>query len=204
MNSAENMDGMGFMSLEEARRTQRPYRYGMILLCLGALVNWLGLAENYSEPVRYAGVACILMGGLLICTAMCCWLHTPNRSSVSDLSQNNPNDDQNVHIITINERTRCEKPPDYEAVTMEPPSYDDAIKLNPSALLPLTSKPPLESNNNTVFLISSVASQLQGVPRPSSSLSNQPNNDGAAIIDIENTVTVVDEKKTSSPNEIPR
>lgn len=48
------------MSLEEARRTQRPYRYGMILLCLGALVNWLGLAENYSEPVRYAGVACIL------------------------------------------------------------------------------------------------------------------------------------------------
>lgn len=48
------------MSLEETRRTQRPYRYGMMLLCVGALVNWLGLAENYSEPVRYAGVACIL------------------------------------------------------------------------------------------------------------------------------------------------
>lgn len=48
------------MSLEESRRTQRPYRYGMILLCVGALVNWLGLAQDYTEPIRYTGVACIL------------------------------------------------------------------------------------------------------------------------------------------------
>lgn len=48
------------MSIEESRRTQRPYRYGMILLCFGALANWLGLAENYAEPVRYLGVACII------------------------------------------------------------------------------------------------------------------------------------------------
>lgn len=70
------------MSPEEARRTQRPYRYGMILLCFGALINWVGLAEHYTEPIRYAGVACIICGALLICTAMCCWLHSPQRNSV--------------------------------------------------------------------------------------------------------------------------
>lgn len=70
------------MSPEEARRTQKPYRYGMILLCFGALINWVGLAENYTEPIRYAGVACIICGALLICTAMCCWLHSPRRSSI--------------------------------------------------------------------------------------------------------------------------
>ncbi|XP_063700879.1 uncharacterized protein LOC134831150 isoform X2 [Culicoides brevitarsis] len=176
------------MSLEEARRTQRPYRYGMILLCLGALVNWLGLAENYSEPVRYAGVACILMGGLLICTAMCCWLHTPSRASVSDADQinannnNNNNEDQNVHIIAINDRLRCEKPPDYEAVTMEPPSYDDAIKLDPSALLPL-SKATL--TNDTIFLINTTTAPINALEtvRPSSSLYTTPE---AAVICIEN------------------
>lgn len=70
------------MSPEEARRTQRPYRYGMILLCFGALINWVGLAEHYTEPIRYAGVACIICGALLICTAMCCWLHSPRRNSI--------------------------------------------------------------------------------------------------------------------------
>lgn len=82
------------MSPEEARRTQKPYRYGMILLCFGALINWIGLAEDYTEPIRYAGIACIIAGALLICTAMCCWLHTPNRSTssavgMSEVSRNN-------------------------------------------------------------------------------------------------------------------
>lgn len=46
----------------EDSRTQRPYRYGMILLCLGALINWLGISEPTpnAEPIRYLGVACIL------------------------------------------------------------------------------------------------------------------------------------------------
>lgn len=70
------------MSPEDAQRTQKPYRYGMILLCFGALINWIGLAENYTDPFRYAGVACIIGGAFLICTAMCCWLHVPNRSAV--------------------------------------------------------------------------------------------------------------------------
>ncbi|XP_055600223.1 uncharacterized protein LOC129749308 isoform X2 [Uranotaenia lowii] len=116
------------MSLEESRRTQRPYRYGMILLCVGALVNWLGLAEHYSEPIRYTGVACILAGACLICTAMCCWLHTPNRAGT------NENDDP-IHVISSAEERRCEKPPDYDTVAVAPPSYDDAIKLNPAALM---------------------------------------------------------------------
>lgn len=70
------------MTPEDAQRTQKPYRYGMILLCFGALINWIGLAENYTDPFRYAGVACIIGGAFLICTAMCCWLHVPNRSAV--------------------------------------------------------------------------------------------------------------------------
>lgn len=121
------------MSLEESRRTQRPYRYGMILLCVGALVNWLGLAEDYAEPIRYTGVACILAGACLICTAMCCWLHTPNRAGSSA-----ENDDP-VHVISTAEERRCEKPPDYDSVAVAPPSYDDAIKLDPAALLHLSS-----------------------------------------------------------------
>lgn len=73
----------GGMSPEEVRRSQKPYRYGMILLCFGALINWVGLAEDYTEPIRYAGVACIVGGAMLICTAMCCWLHSPTpRSTV--------------------------------------------------------------------------------------------------------------------------
>lgn len=117
------------MSLEESRRTQRPYRYGMILLCVGALVNWLGLAQDYTEPIRYTGVACILAGACLICTAICCWLHTPNRAGSTSET------DDPIHVISAAEERRCEKPPDYDSVATAPPSYDDAIKLDPSALL---------------------------------------------------------------------
>lgn len=108
----------------------------MILLCVGALVNWLGLAQDYTEPIRYTGVACILAGACLICTAMCCWLHTPNRAGSS-----NENDDP-IHVISAAEERRCEKPPDYDSVAVAPPSYDDAIKLDPSALLQLTAMVP--------------------------------------------------------------
>ncbi|PSN40308.1 hypothetical protein C0J52_18619 [Blattella germanica] len=78
---------MTLPSLEAARRSQRPYRYGMVLLCVGALINWLGLAENYVEPVRYIGVACIIAGALLICAAMCCWLQRPAPDHPDNISQ---------------------------------------------------------------------------------------------------------------------
>ncbi|XP_048508941.1 uncharacterized protein LOC105683459 isoform X2 [Athalia rosae] len=125
------------MSLEESRRSQRPYRYGMVLLCVGALINWLGLAENYVEPVRYIGVACIVAGALLICAAMCCWLHAPPTQPHSvSLRSNHPitaQIDDPIHVISIDEPAggSRQKPPDYEAVADAPPSYDDAIKLNP-------------------------------------------------------------------------
>ncbi|XP_006615773.1 uncharacterized protein LOC102674614 isoform X2 [Apis dorsata] len=128
------------MSLEESRRSQRPYRYGMVLLCVGALINWLGLAENYVEPVRYVGVACIIAGALLICAAMCCWLHAPpSRAAMHTQHTNHPitaQIDDPIHVISIEEPSSLsrQKPPDYEAVTDAPPSYDDAIKLNPSHL----------------------------------------------------------------------
>ena len=75
------------MTIEESKRSQRPYRYGMVLLCVGALINWLGLAENYNEPVRYVGVACIVAGALLICAAMCCWLHAPPTRTSTQIHQ---------------------------------------------------------------------------------------------------------------------
>ncbi|KYN29693.1 hypothetical protein ALC57_00956 [Trachymyrmex cornetzi] len=90
------------MSLEESRRSQRPYRYGMVLLCVGALINWLGLAENYVEPVRYVGVACIVAGALLICAAMCCWLHAPpTRTSTHTQHTNHPITAQTNIILPI-------------------------------------------------------------------------------------------------------
>lgn len=81
------------MTPEEVQRSKKPYRYGMILLCFGALINWIGLAENYTDPFRYAGVACIIGGALLICTAMCCWLHVPNHVGATEVCiiKQNPN-----------------------------------------------------------------------------------------------------------------
>ncbi len=38
-------------------------------------------------------------------------------------------------MITIPDVQMLEKPPEYDAVVVEPPSYDDAIKLSPSDLL---------------------------------------------------------------------
>uniref|UniRef100_A0A182VSV8 Uncharacterized protein n=1 Tax=Anopheles minimus TaxID=112268 RepID=A0A182VSV8_9DIPT len=160
------------MSLEETRRTQRPYRYGMMLLCVGALVNWLGLAENYSEPVRYAGVACILAGACLICTAMCCWLHTPGRTGA-----NGDEGDDPVHVISTTEERRREKPPDYDTVAAAPPSYDDAIKLDPAALLRLSiaSDVTINSNSNANYL---------PTEHPSSS---QTLNNTSSVVDVSNS-----------------
>lgn len=65
------------MALIVPEQSQRPYRFGMTLLCIGALFNWLGLADSYTEPVpavRYIGVVLIAVGAALICLAMCCWM----------------------------------------------------------------------------------------------------------------------------------
>ncbi|XP_052893046.1 uncharacterized protein LOC128300861 isoform X2 [Anopheles moucheti] len=198
------------MSLEETRRTQRPYRYGMMLLCVGALVNWLGLAENYSEPVRYAGVACIL-GACLICTAMCCWLHTPGRSGANGdevniffctiyiAIYNSPllpslQSDDPVHVISTTEERRREKPPDYDTVAAAPPSYDDAIKLDPAALLRLSiaSDTTINSNSNANSLPTEHPSSSQTTLNNGSSVVDVANSEVSQIVD--SSMAFIDEK----------
>ncbi|XP_033225939.1 uncharacterized protein LOC117178625 [Belonocnema kinseyi] len=107
------------MSLEESRRSQRPYRYGMVLLCVGALINWLGLAENYVEPVRYVGVACIVAGALLICAAMCCWLHAPP-------TRTSTNTHHTSHPITAQTTTTTITASDVKAIS----SYSRGLKMS--------------------------------------------------------------------------
>ncbi|XP_054271765.1 uncharacterized protein LOC128992205 isoform X2 [Macrosteles quadrilineatus] len=114
--------------------SQRPYRYGMTLLCIGAMFNWLGLADNNAEPVRYIGVTLIAAGAMLICLAMCFWMKATHDPQVAALQAEQ---DAMHHIVTIHRGdSTIEKPPDYDTVTgAAPPSYEDAIKLNPAHLL---------------------------------------------------------------------
>lgn len=53
---------------------RRMYRYGLSLLLVGALCNWIGFAQHYFAPVRYLGVGCVVAGALCICIALCRWL----------------------------------------------------------------------------------------------------------------------------------
>uniref|UniRef100_A0A1B6F1W6 Uncharacterized protein n=1 Tax=Cuerna arida TaxID=1464854 RepID=A0A1B6F1W6_9HEMI len=114
--------------------SQRPYRYGMTLLCIGAMFNWLGLADNNAEPVRYIGVTLIAAGAMLICLAMCFWMKATHDPQVAALQAEQ---DAMHHIVTIQRgAATLEKPPDYDSVTgAAPPSYEDAIKLSPAHLV---------------------------------------------------------------------
>lgn len=159
---------MTLPSLDAARRSQRPYRYGMILLCVGALVNWLGLAENYVEPVRYIGVACIIAGALLICAAMCCWLQRPTSDHPDNISQVSDLDHQ-IHVIevpcSLEPSIMQQKPPDYDTVADAPPCYEDAIKLRPSLLLANTTVN--NSHHDQSQLSTPSTSALSPTTRPS-------------------------------------
>ncbi|XP_045772741.1 uncharacterized protein LOC123872489 isoform X2 [Maniola jurtina] len=154
------------MSLDEGRQSQRPYRYGMVLLCAGALINWLGLAEDYAEPVRYVGVACIVAGALLICAAMCCWLQSPARQPQNDRASPDTHQiDDPIHVISMpDEETMQQKPPDYDTVAGAPPTYDDAIKLNPARLLPATSSARSPAPSAEVTIIPGQLDEAQAVP----------------------------------------
>lgn len=45
-------------------------------------------------------------------------------------------DNDAIHVISVAEQTTVEKPPEYDTVViLDPPCYDDAIKLNPANLL---------------------------------------------------------------------
>jgi hypothetical protein len=71
-----------------------------------------------------------------------------------------------IHVITISDERRREKPPDYDQVTSLPPSYDEALKLDPAALLSQTNifQSPNGGATNNAFSLSSEATS-----RPSSS-----------------------------------
>lgn len=93
------------MVLVVPEQSQRPYRFGMTLLCVGALFNWLGLADTYSDPVpaiRYIGVGLIAAGASLICMAMCFWMrnihdHDPNISSEYEVRTLN----RSIYMFTL-------------------------------------------------------------------------------------------------------
>ena len=72
--------------------------------------------------------------------------------------------DDPIHVISIEEPSSGsrQKPPDYDAVTDAPPSYDDAIKLNPGHLV-------RSSNCSTTVL-----SMEQTIPGTVDALSGQP------------------------------
>ncbi|XP_027839398.2 uncharacterized protein LOC114121326 [Aphis gossypii] len=121
------------MALIVPEESQRPYRFGMTLVCIGALFNWLGLADHHTKPVpavRYIGVGLVASGAVLICMAMCFWMN-----SVRDDEDDESID--HIHVISLDPPVRLdEKPPDYASVVdLPPPSYDDAIKLDPQRLM---------------------------------------------------------------------
>nr|XP_018915590.1 PREDICTED: uncharacterized protein LOC109043025 isoform X2 [Bemisia tabaci] len=122
-------------SMVLVEQSQRPYRFGMTLLCVGALFNWLGVADSYSDPVpaiRYIGVGLIAAGAILICLAMCFWMKSVRPATV------NIDSEAGMHVESLEgPDLSLEKPPDYATVVDVPPCYEDAIKLNPAALLPL-------------------------------------------------------------------
>ncbi|XP_060877559.1 uncharacterized protein LOC132950245 isoform X2 [Metopolophium dirhodum] len=147
------------MALIVPEESQRPYRFGMTLVCIGALFNWLGLADHHTKPVpavRYIGVGLVASGAVLICMAMCFWMN-----SVRDDEDDESID--HIHVISLDPPVRLdEKPPDYASVVdVPPPSYDDAIKLDPQRLMDssghraardtcsITVVPPDECDNKT-------------------------------------------------------
>lgn len=60
---------------------RRMYRYGLSLLLVGALCNWIGFAQHYFAPVRYLGVGCVVAGALCICIALGRWLSLRSHDS---------------------------------------------------------------------------------------------------------------------------
>lgn len=83
-----------------------------------------------------------------------------------------PQIDDPIHVISIEESFGArQKPPDYEAVADAPPSYDDAIKLNPGQLIQasnsnlMSSLPGLVSLPGNLLSVSLATNQLP-VPTP--------------------------------------
>lgn len=116
---------------------------------------------------------------------MCCWLHTPQRtgsgseevSRVDPASSSSSNiqkliafplsvqGNNSMNVMTVSSEIRCEKPPEYDTVAvLSPPSYDDAIKLNPSVFLAASNAAAPSSSattTTTVYLPEAVDSSKE-------------------------------------------
>jgi hypothetical protein len=91
-------------------------------------------------------------------------------------------------------------------VTSSPPSYDDAIKLNPNALLKLSQSAPQQQNHSSISggatnNAFSINSEIQSTsPRPSASSSSFPNNIINKLKPSSNiTISMESEKSELSP-----
>ncbi|CAL4196210.1 unnamed protein product, partial [Meganyctiphanes norvegica] len=127
--------------------TQQAYRYGIALSCIGVLLNWLGVAKAYIEPVRYLGVGLVIVGSFLIIAAMCRWMFLAPHNVHQENGGSNSDGGSDLHVITVamgrssrtaanscspaNTRTMQNKPPDYFLVTEKPPSYEEAMSMLP-------------------------------------------------------------------------
>ena len=54
--------GAAQQPMNDRMQFRRMYRYGLGLLILGIICNWIGFAQSYFAPIRYLGVGCVLAG----------------------------------------------------------------------------------------------------------------------------------------------
>lgn len=123
--------------------THQAYRYGIVLSCIGVLLNWLGVAQAYIEPVRYLGVCLVILGSFLIISALCRWMSTSPQTTTTAVQEVSSDGAGDLHVITVpmvrgqsQSRNPCtsvlqSRPPDYFMVTEKPPSYEEAMSMLP-------------------------------------------------------------------------
>lgn len=122
------------------RQNRTAYRYGLCLVCLGVLLNWLGFYERALAPIRYLGLGCVVGGGLLICGVMCRTLGASRRAREAADSQGS-NRVPSIHALGLEYSIPrpSTKPPDYYSTVGSdpnepPPSYDEALRTQSSTV----------------------------------------------------------------------
>ena len=83
--------------------------------------------------------------------------------------------DDPIHVISMEEPSSGarQKPPDYEAVADAPPSYDDAIKLNPGQLARSSHRSSI-GGASALSLEHTIPGAVLGVVVPSSANAPEP------------------------------
>ncbi|KAL1132512.1 hypothetical protein AAG570_010467 [Ranatra chinensis] len=189
---------------------QRAYRYGMTLLCVGVFFNWLSITENNSEPVRFVGFTCLASGALLVCMAICLWANSTRHANAQirpERSDSTENDTDSIREPSH----ATEKPPDYDSVadTSPPPSYADAILLNPSILVDRQEGEASSNATASGVTENSTSITIEPAPEPDKlSISTQPEPEPSRLSRvlrlsrrfIRRTVSNIDRSHPSSPS----